>query len=177
MTRDLLENLLLWARAQMDKVVIHKEEVKLSELLDKSIAPVVSGYEKKEIKLTKEIQKDTKVFVDVEMLKAILRNLLTNALKFSHVGQEVKIVAELGQKQFCISVIDTGIGIAEDTLKKLLTPSYSSYSAGTSGEAGSGLGLLICKEYTEKNRGTLKVESTKGKGSKFSVCFPIGRND
>jgi signal transduction histidine kinase len=173
MTRDLLENLLLWARAQMDKVVVRKEEISLTDLIKRSIAPVLPSLEKKQLKLSMDVQKDIKVFVDVEMLKAILRNLTTNAMKFSHVGQEITIRAELGEKVFCISVIDHGVGMQEEKLKKLLTPNYYSSSPGTAGETGSGLGLLICKEYTEKNGGTLTALSKPGKGSSFTVCFPL----
>jgi signal transduction histidine kinase len=106
------------------------------------------------------------------MITTILRNLLSNAIKFTRAEGEINLTAEEYNGNILISVIDSGIGIPEENIPKLFRVEKAFSTAGTEKEKGTGLGLVICKEFVEKNNGTLSVESTPGKGSKFIVSLP-----
>ena len=113
------------------------------------------------------------MFADVDMFKAVLRNLVSNAIKFTNTGGTINITAKQMNSNITISVSDNGIGIAPHNLMKLFEMSEVSTTKGTAEETGTGLGLLLCKEFVEKHGGKIWVESEIGKGSDFKFTLPI----
>lgn len=168
----LLENLLEWSRIQIGGVKISPELLDVSILINEAITSLKDASQIKNVKLITTVQNDTYVFADPEMLKAILRNLLTNALKFSHTDSYVKITAEENEEHTKILITDKGIGIKPETLNNLFRIDKSISTKGTMGEKGTGLGLILCKEFLQKNNGKLLVESVVNQGSTFTVILP-----
>jgi signal transduction histidine kinase/ligand-binding sensor domain-containing protein len=169
---SLLENLLTWSRSQTGKIEFHPVEFSLSDLLEESVSLYKASADKKKIRLAKDCEKEVKVYADRNMCSAILRNLLNNAIKFSNPDTEIKLAAEANGKFVEIKVIDQGIGIAPENLDKLFRIDLKYKSQGTSGEKGTGLGLLLCKEFAEANGGKIWVESIPTVGSTFSFLIP-----
>ncbi|MCB9015910.1 MAG: hypothetical protein H6541_08965 [Lentimicrobiaceae bacterium] len=170
---ELLENLLLWARSQTETMVFMPEAVDLQPLVDESVDLVTIQANRKNIAIKSSYSKCRPVQADVNMVKTILRNLLTNALKFTNRNGEIHIsVAE--RKGFCVlSVRDNGIGMSAEKAKNLFNIDVSSKTKGTDQEPGTGLGLILCKELVEKHGGMIQVDSEAGKGSEFRVLFPV----
>jgi len=171
-TLNLLENLLLWARSQMDLVKVKKTDISAVTLIEESVGSVRTAADKKGIEIYTEVSDDITLHVDTEMIKAVLRNLITNAIKFSYDNGRIDIVTSQSDRELCISIKDSGVGINRKTLKNLFSADIVTSSDGTDHEPGSGLGLLISKDYTEKNGGHIRVKSVPGKGSVFTICFP-----
>jgi signal transduction histidine kinase len=171
-TLSLLENLLLWARSQMDLVKVRKEDTSVKELVDTCASHLMSAVEKKNLILTFDIREDFTLHVDREMIKAVLRNLISNAIKFSYPGHEIIIRTYKNGTTRCISIRDHGVGISPEVIKTFSSDGFIASTEGTAKEKGSGLGLMISKDYTERNSGTLSVESNPGKGALFTICFP-----
>ncbi len=113
------------------------------------------------------------VFADSNMLKIIIRNLISNAIKFTHNGGEVTLLAYADNNQATITITDNGVGISENNQEKIWGISNDYSTAGTANEKGTGLGLALCKEFVEKHGGTIWVVSETGKGSKFSFTLPL----
>lgn len=171
-TLSLLENLLLWARSQMDMIEIRKTEVAVVKLIEECRDDMNCALEQKNISLIMDIRDEFSLYVDVEMIKAVLRNLVSNAVKFSNSGNRVIVTSFRKNDALCISVSDKGTGIQQDLLNQLFKTGQIVTTKGTANEKGSGLGLLIAKDYTEKNEGTIFVESEPDKGSVFTISFP-----
>jgi signal transduction histidine kinase len=113
------------------------------------------------------------VYADIDMLKIVLRNLISNAIKFTEYGGTIKISAKQSESEILITVRDNGIGINPDDLEKLFHISKMKSSMGTAMETGTGLGLLLCKEFVEKHHGKIWVESEFGNGSEFKFTMPV----
>ena len=128
--------------------------------------------EQKHITLTSSIEEKILAYVDIEMIDTVLRNLISNALKFTNAGGRVTISATQDEQYVEVSVSDTGIGIDEKFLSKLFRIDASFHRKGTAGEKGTGLGLILCKDLTEKNGGRIWVESRMGGGSTFKFTLP-----
>lgn len=171
-TLSLLENLLLWARSQMDLVKVKKESVPVNALINPCVNHLMSSVEKKNLSLKIQLDEEFDMFVDREMIKAVLRNLISNAIKFSYPGREILIRSYTSNAHQFISVKDEGTGISAELKKVLFSTGSNHTTEGTANERGSGLGLLISKDYTEKNGGMITVESEHGKGSIFTISFP-----
>ncbi len=169
----LLENLLLWARSQMDLIKVKKTDVLVSSLVKESINDIITSAERKSISIEMDISEDFYLCVDTVMIKAVLRNLITNAIKFSFRESVVRIRCLQDQNKLCIAVIDHGTGINKKELENLFMTGANVSREGTANETGSGLGLLISKDYTEKNGGSISVTSEPGEGSTFTICFPV----
>jgi ligand-binding sensor domain-containing protein/signal transduction histidine kinase len=173
---ELLENLLLWARSQTGTISFKPEQLDLKVQAEESIELVAVQAARKNISIVSEFKTDGFISGDVNMMNTILRNLLTNALKFTPRNGEVH-VAISRNNGFCIlSIRDNGIGISADKLKNLFSIDTAHKSKGTDQEPGTGLGLILCKEFIEKHGGRLEVESEPGKGSEFRVLIPGNRN-
>jgi signal transduction histidine kinase len=129
--------------------------------------------DKKDISIRIEEPEDVILRADVGMLKTIMRNLLSNAIKFTPSGGQITIKANRNHDNVVVSVCDNGVGISDETMSKLfnITKVYS--SPGTAGETGTGLGLLLCKEFVDMHHGTIWVDSELGKGSTFSISLPL----
>jgi len=164
---NLVENLLSWARTQTNRMKINQEKIDLREIVEQNIKLMKFGADKKEINIENKIEEGTYVFADINLLTAVIRNLTANALKFTGKGGTIKIYSQNKGDKTEVYVEDSGIGIAENDLKKLFRIDVDTNSIGNSSEKGTGLGLILCKEFTEMNGGTIRAESEEGKGSKF----------
>ncbi len=164
---NLIENLLNWAESQLKATIINKSELNILDLVNESIQPHLISAEKKEIKTIIEINPEITVFADKYTLNTIIRNLYNNAVKFTSSNGEITIKVEKKDSFTKISIKDNGIGISAENLNNLFKLNINSSVNGTSNEKGSGLGLVICKEFIEMNEGKIYAESELNKGSIF----------
>jgi len=171
-TFDLLEELLLWARAQSDIIPYKPEKVSFVNIcanIIENLMPIANG---KNIALNLISDTNIEVYADTNMLKTIMRNLVSNAIKFTGKGGRVDIYAQPKERETTITVSDNGVGIEPANLAKLFDISKVYSSSGTEKERGSGLGLLLCKEFVEKHGGKIWAESKAGSGSLFKFTLP-----
>nr|WP_242689281.1 MASE3 domain-containing protein [Pedobacter sp. SYSU D00535] len=169
----LLTNLLEWARMQTGALEAKPEKLSVHNLLLIARQTLESVALTKGITIMTEIDREALAYADEQMVQTILRNLLSNAIKFSPIGSQVLLKAETEGNFISISVIDRGMGIPPDVVEAILSNSQLVPATGTANELGTGLGLTLCKEMTEKNGGKLKIDSKTGKGSTFSFNIPI----
>lgn len=169
---NLLENLLQWARFQYGELACHPEKIDLFVLAKENIQYFVGNAEKKNINISIGIPENTWVYADENMIKSVLRNLVNNSVKFTHTGGKIKIFSKKEGDFIITSVQDTGIGIPKEKLDFLFQNGKHVSTRGTAEEKGSSLGLLICKEFVEKNGGELRAKSEPGKGSTFEFSLP-----
>ncbi|MFM7853669.1 MAG: ATP-binding protein, partial [Flammeovirgaceae bacterium] len=172
-TRGLINNLLDWALLQMDKLKIQLEKINLKELVDSNIS-MIESLQLKKLTIKNQIDADINALGDKNMVNLVIRNLVTNAIKFSEEGSDIIIAAkELGD-YYAISVQDFGVGIAPE-IQKILFEKTTGYSTrGTANEKGTGLGLILCKEFVERNGGKIWLESEPEKGSTFFFTIKRG---
>jgi PAS domain S-box-containing protein len=168
----LLENLLEWSRIQMKKIVFSPENVNFSFLLEEILLIVKPQITNKKISILRGINSFETLTADYNMLQSIMRNLITNAIKFSNIDGEITISAEKINNEIIISVKDNGIGISAENQLKLWNLSEQFTNKGTLNEQGTGLGLLLCKELVEKHGGKIWVESEIDKGCCFKFTLP-----
>lgn len=173
-TYDLLENLLAWANSQRDDVVFMPTKVNLYETINACILLLDETAKSKNISIHNQISPNQLVYADQNMLMAILRNLLTNAIKFTLPHKNIYLSVINSGIDISISVKDEGVGISSENLDKLFKSTEYLTTYGTSGEKGTGLGLLLCKEFVEKHGGRIWAESQKGTTFNFSLPFQIG---
>ena len=168
----MLTDLLDWSKLQNKNFDLNLEQASLKEELDKVIEPLKLVAKQKEIQLINSINKDISVKADINALDLIFRNLITNGIKFT--GQEgiIEISALVQGKFVEVTVADNGVGISQDDIKNLFRADKHLSSNGTNMEKGSGLGLILCKEFVEKQGGQLSVKSEIGKGSSFVFTIP-----
>lgn len=170
-TLDLLHDLLEWSRVQIGSIEPYKENFILSDLLTHNIAGISSLVSSKKISLLTNLQQDLGVYADKKMISTIIRNLLSNAIKFTPKGGTISIsskeIIENGNNLIETTITDTGIGMSEENVNKLFKIERNYRSSGTNNEAGTGLGLILCKEFIEKNNGSIKVISEQNVGSSF----------
>ena len=163
-----LENLLEWSRTQMGRMEYNPTKLDIFETAIRIIGLFTANADEKGISLESKIEKNTFVVADNNMLNTIVRNLVSNALKFTHSGGKITISAdEISDNEIMISVSDTGIGIKAEDIQKIFKIDSKFTTPGTSNEQGTGLGLILCKELVAKNGGELFIESAVGKGTKF----------
>lgn len=167
-----LEELLEWARTQQDMVAFNPENIQVIQIADECISLLLNASKTKNIGIDCEISQDLYVFADRNMLKTILRNLISNAIKFTPKFGQIRITATIKQPFIEIIVSDTGIGMDTNTLQSLFKIDETKSVKGTEGERGTGFGLLLCKEFAEIHGGTICVESELGKGSDFKISLP-----
>jgi signal transduction histidine kinase len=170
----LLENLLDWSRLQRGSMHLEPESTNLKQLVDDVIALSFLQAHNKNIALHTEIKDELRVFADPNMLKTIIRNLVSNAIKFTMPGGYVKISGHSDEWSTHIKVEDNGIGMSTEACKKLFSISEKNKTYGTNDESGTGLGLIICQEFAIKNKGDIEVSSHEGRGSTFTVILPKG---
>ena len=170
---DLLENLLEWAQLQKDAISFTPQLLRLPDLFWKSMEAIRQNALQKEIEIKNEINNEHTIYADEKMVNSVLRNLLSNAMKFSYRGGLVVVRSRKNEDESVeISVTDSGVGISEDLIGKLFKTGEKVRSAGTENEPSTGLGLLLCKEFIEKNGGKIWAESEEGKGSSFYFTLP-----
>jgi signal transduction histidine kinase/Tfp pilus assembly protein PilF len=169
----LLENLLQWSRAQLGIITVEKEEFDFNELVSENVNLFKSNLEQKKIILKSELIDDSKIYADKEMINFALRNLLNNAIKFTENNGEVTIVSKKLDNNFVVSISDTGIGIDKESLEKLFKIESTFSTVGTGEEKGTGLGLVLVKEFINKNNGEISVVSEVNKGTTFTMKLPL----
>lgn len=170
----LLDNLLKWTKSQIGRLNVVYQDYNIVEMIEGIIEIFTMLGELKQIKI-RFIDHEDKFFVraDIDMIKTVLRNLISNAIKFSHDHSEIWIDLTVADGNAVVSVKDFGCGMDEDQQKKLLHTDTHFSTFGTNNEEGSGLGLLLCVDFVEKNGGRLWFESTKGEGSTFYFTVPL----
>ncbi len=167
---SLVENLLTWAYTQMKQVKHEPQVVEVSTVIHETLSQLASTAQNKQITLHQDTTSGLEVFADVNHLRLVLRNLTSNAIKFTDKGGSITISAKPGSNADAeISVRDTGIGIKPEKLDSLFKLGQSRSSDGTDGEKGTGLGLILCKEFIEKNGGQISVNSAVGEGTTFTL--------
>jgi PAS domain S-box-containing protein len=171
-TFNLLEDLLLWSKAQSGKITVQPTRINLKEICSDVVNNMKNQAALKEIEINNTIKEEYFSRADYNLTKTVLRNLISNAIKFTNKNGQIKISAENNGSNVSIIVSDNGVGInAEDQLKLWdFTKSFS--TTGTNNESGTGFGLLVCKELIEKQDGKIWVESEQGKGSRFIFSLP-----
>lgn len=170
---ELVGNLLFWASSQLDGIVITPVVLPMRQLMDEITGIYARQAAEKNISFENKIDPDCKVFADPDMTQVIFRNLISNAIKFCQSGDMITISSTVRDGKFIeICVADTGIGIREDILEKIRRKeSITTY--GTAKEKGTGLGMLLCREFAEANHGKFRVDSELGKGSWFYFTIPV----
>jgi signal transduction histidine kinase len=169
----LLENLLTWSRLQHGAMKYQPQTLLLREIVIQNLDLFQAKSEEKGVALYNHIAPATKVYADELMLDTILRNLLSNALKFTASGGSITISSEQDGVLLYVAVADTGVGMNAATMDTLFGEDTQHTSPGTAGERGTGLGLLLCKELVHKNGGTIRIDSQEGQGTTFTCSFPI----
>ncbi len=171
---NLLDNLLEWSISQSGNIVINAELIKVEGVVDDIISLLNINAESKGIRLLDEVPRMQVVYCDRNMFHTVLRNLVSNAIKFTSKGGSVIIGSRENGDMVEICVRDTGTGIPKDRIEHLFDPDKNLSTVGTAKETGTGLGLILCKEFVELNGGQIRVTSELGKGSQF--CFTIPRD-
>lgn len=171
----LLTNLLDWSRAQTNSIKFEPKDTNISEIIDDNIKMLQYQAEAKDIKLVSNIQEIIILEADYNMISSVVRNLLNNAIKFTNKGGCVRVYAvkEYDYYKFCVE--DNGVGISKENISKLFKIEEKLTTQGTDSEVGTGLGLMLCKEFIEKHGGVIRVESVLGEGAIFSFSLPIIR--
>lgn len=169
----LLNNLLDWSRSQLQRMEFHPQCLALSKIVDEATGLFASPLEKKHILLSINIEDDLQIMADEAMLKTILRNLISNAIKYSKEKGEIEIAAERDKGIITLSVADKGLGIAQEKIANLFSLENHTSSPGTFGEQGTGLGLILVNDFVGKHNGKIRVESTIGKGTRFIISLPL----
>lgn len=169
---DLLENLTQWSRAHTGRMPFIPERFDFNELSDELVLFYTDIAGQKSIALEQDISPGLTVHADRSMIGTVLRNLVSNAIKFTHPGGRVTIRAHAGDDGLRVSVEDTGVGISEELQARLFRLDGNLSTAGTRNESGTGLGLILCKEFIELHDGVLHVQSRPGHGSTFSFTLP-----
>jgi PAS domain S-box-containing protein len=173
---NLLESILMWARSQSGKIPYHPRSVNFTITCNEVLSDLKVSLDAKKLTINYLSKDELSVLADIDMLKTVMRNLISNAIKFSYPGGKIDIFAEHSDSMILVSVFDNGIGIAPERLDTLFDISKVQSTKGTSNECGTGLGLLICKEFIEKHGGKIWVESEMGKHSKFNFSIPLNTN-
>jgi PAS domain S-box-containing protein len=169
----ILQNLLDWSRSQTGMIRFCPTEINLRLIIDENIDNLALQTSNKGITMWSDLKTDLFMTADKNMINTVLRNLLSNSVKFSHKNGEVRIIITKKHDEAIICVIDSGIGMPQDKINQLFKLENSLSMPGTEKEQGTGLGLKLCKEFTELMGGRIWVESEPGKGSKFSFTIPV----
>jgi signal transduction histidine kinase/Tfp pilus assembly protein PilF len=170
----LLENLLIWAQSQLNKIEFRPAELSLSEIVHNSVKGLKQSADDKQVDINLELDDRILVMADLNMAQTVVRNLLSNAIKFTPRGGSVVIKTEVGETtNACISITDNGIGIEKSLLSKIFDMSYSLHTPGTENEKSTGLGLILVKDFVEKNNGSITIDSETDKGTVVMFKLPL----
>jgi signal transduction histidine kinase len=171
-TLKLLENLLQWAGSRTGKIMFRPKTLDMKLIASNVIIALYHIAEQKHVKLISMIPPDIQIYGDEKMVASVLRNLITNAIKFSHAGGSVTIGGRKTDEGVVISVVDTGVGMSTKEKEIIFVIDQIYSKRGTAGETGTGLGLILCKEFMDKHHGKIWAESTEGEGTTFYLLFP-----
>jgi signal transduction histidine kinase len=171
-TLNMLDELLDWTISQNSKKSFSPVKINLHELIENEIVSIAFAAEQKKILLKHSVPFNLKVAADLLMVKTIIRNLIGNAIKYSNTGGEISVSAIESGQFVEVTVRDNGVGISQEAQKKLFKMDVFRSAPGTNNEHGSGLGLILCKEFVDMHAGVMRVESEPGKGSNFIFTLP-----
>jgi signal transduction histidine kinase len=171
-TFNLLEDLILWTMSQSGRLPYEPQKLIFTEVCKEVVGILNSIARAKSITINYFIPEEITVFADNNMLKTVLRNLVSNAIKFTNPGGTIDIYARKTEAYITISVLDSGIGMDQEVINTLFDISKTHTTIGTGNESGTGLGLFLCKEFIEKHGGEIRVESQKNEGSSFYFSLP-----
>ncbi|RYE25951.1 MAG: HAMP domain-containing histidine kinase [Sphingobacteriales bacterium] len=171
-TSDMLNNLLLWSKSQLDQMTVKLAPIELGRALQETLTLQSKIAEKKGITLSHEIDPALKVMADIDMLQLVVRNLVNNAIKFTNTNGHVAVKAFADGSRCKIEVIDNGKGIPEDMQEEIFKPKHEA-TYGTMNEKGVGLGLVLCKEFTERQKGSIGFTSQVNVGTTFYITLPL----
>ena len=169
---NLLENLLTWSRSQRGKISFTPESHNLNFIIDNCVTNNTQSAKNKSINIKTKYSHQSEIQIDANMISTVLRNLISNAIKFTPNHGEINIATSETTDSIAISISDTGIGIDGNTIKKLFRIDTQVTTLGTNNEAGTGLGLILCKEFIDKHNGNIEVNSQLGRGTEFIVTLP-----
>lgn len=168
----LIENLLEWSRVQTGNIQFQPIKVNANEAVQNSINVLISNAIRKKIQIENLVPSNIYVKADSKMLQSVLDNLISNSIKFTNQNGEISIRSRENENYIEFTVEDTGVGMTKEDIQKIFRIDSHHSTKGTDEEKGTGLGLILCKEFIEKNNGKISVESIKGKGSKFIFSLP-----
>lgn len=169
---ELLNDLLEWAKLQNDKITLDLIKLNLFELVNSVFTQLETIAKQKNILLKNSVEPDIELYADMNMIKLVLRNLVSNSIKFSNAKGIVEVKSNTTENEIEISVIDQGVGISKEIIDKILSGDLINSSSGTSGEKGTGLGLSLCKEVIEKHKGKFWIKSEINKGTIITFSLP-----
>lgn len=171
--KDLLENLLTWSRSQRGDIQYNPDKFDLHKLVQSNMLLFESSVSNKKISLVNVVKENVIGYFDYEMIKTVIRNLISNAIKYTNENGSIIVAAKELETEIEVSVEDTGTGMSQEMSENLFRIDVKHFSTdGTNGEKGTGLGLILCKEFIDKHRGKIWVESKVGQGSKFKFTIP-----
>lgn len=178
-TYNLLESLLNWAMAEGGRFVYHPINFELKQVFKIVFGVLNTLALQKNIQLIEEVSEELKVYADINMVTSVIQNLVSNALKFTHIDGSgcVSIQAQRCEKGIEINIKDTGLGMSPSQIENLFQPDIKMTMKGTSGENGAGLGLVLCKRFVDLNHGEISVQSKEGEGTTFKVILPAASNN
>ena len=171
----LIENLLSWSRSQAGRIEYRPDRISINKIIDDNLNLINLSATNKNIEVNTEIEANTEAFADKNMMNTVIRNLLSNAVKFTPTGGKVNLSCKENGENLIITVSDTGVGISKEDIDKIFRYDVQFTKPGTSEEKGTGLGLLLCKEFIDLNKGKLEIDSKIGEGSEFKVIIPKKR--
>ncbi len=171
-TFSLLNNLLLWSRSQRGEIIFNPEEISIFLIVEDNMELLLGSAKSKKIQLVNKVKEECKAYGDDMMITTVLRNLISNAIKFTNESGTVTVFTKKTDGYITICVEDNGVGMAEEYQNKLFRKDQYFTTYGTNNEKGSGLGLSLCKEFVDLNRGKIWIESTLGTGSKLFFTLP-----
>jgi PAS domain S-box-containing protein len=172
-TRNLLKNLLEWSYTQTGKISFNPENIELNIIFQEVIDLMKAAADQKGIEMNIEIPDSKFVYADKHMLSAILRNLISNAIKYTYSGGRISVSALNNENEWVFTVKDSGLGMSPEVYKNIFEIGAHQSELGTEKEQGTGLGLILCKEFVERHQGKIWVESDIRVGSTFSFSIPI----
>jgi len=171
-TSNLLDHLLQWGRTQIQGINFNPQSINMNEVVEGAISVLRHEFNEKGVELISKLDNECAVIADEVMLSTVVRNLLANALKFTPEGGKVTIETQLYDSMIIVNISDSGVGISSAYRDSLFTLAGVT-TLGTREEKGTGIGLVLCKEFVERNGGAIWVESEEGRGSKFSFSVPV----
>jgi PAS domain S-box-containing protein len=174
-TFSLMENLLEWSRIQTGTIKYQPKRLKIQQVVQNMVSLYEQNLKSKQIELYNRIKPEVFVQADKSMIETVLRNLISNSIKFTDPGGKITVSAETNNDMVIVQVQDSGIGIAKESITKLFRVDSGFSTKGTTDESGNGLGLIICKELVEKQNGKIWVESKKDEGSTFYFSVPVSK--
>jgi signal transduction histidine kinase len=169
---NLIENLLHWSRSQIGMIKLDPKNISIAKISNEVVNLLKTQASSKEVDLVNEVPDTILAFADFDTINTVIRNLVTNAIKFTEKDGVISLNAYRNNNTVVIKISDTGVGIREELLGKLFNLEESFSTKGTRQETGTGLGLIVCKEFVEKNGGQISVESQVGKGTIFTITLP-----